>query len=109
MRQRVESNDADQLPNSAPQADSYISALQEFDVASNLELGRLRGSGGFADIYDGQLYMGTKKSRSSGRRKRTASSEWKTVAVKRFRVFVESDKESKAVRNAPSFFPEWTE
>ena len=76
-----------------PRIGSYISSLKHFDASSDLEIDGLKGSGGFADVYKARLHRGVQGGSPDSIRYRG-----KTVAVKRFRTFIDSDKDFQAVR-----------
>ena len=62
-----------------------LSQLQHLDISSNLSIGKMKASGGFADVYEGSLRVKGRKDKQR-------------VAVKRFRVFADDDKDFVKVR-----------
>ena len=83
-----------------PHVGTYVSSLQHFDVSSDLTIDRLVGGGGFSDVYRAQLHIRAKQF-SFLMSHNCIRSGCKTVAVKRFRVFLSSDENIRAVRNYP--------
>lgn len=62
-----------------------LSQLQHLDQSSNLTIGKMKASGGFVDVYEGSLRVKGRKDKQR-------------VAVKRFRVFADDDKDFVKVR-----------
>ena len=67
-------------PDSVDSLNDLLAGLQQLDLTNNLKIGRMKASGGFADVYEGLLRLKDKK-------------EAKKVAVKRFRVFVDGNRD----------------
>ena len=57
---------------------TLVSKLGQFIITNRIELGRLRGIGGYADVYDASMTVANRDAPMK-------------VAVKRFRIILESD------------------
>ena len=95
----------DRLEELAKSDPSYVllaSLLSEdnykkYDVSSRITVGKLRASGGYADVYEGRLLTGTIGEEASSTQASTCRFSQanlpnsKKIAVKRFRVFVDQE------------------
>ena len=62
-----------------------VTGLRRLVLTEEVTLGNILGIGGYAEVYEGQLFVAT-------------TNEWKKVAVKRFRFIMSKEKEFAEVR-----------